>query len=186
MTPTPSETLYWGLKLSELVSLIGIIIGPIVAVCITLIIEARRRKRDQQVQTMRMLVSTRHLPSDPAYTTAINMIPVDFNKNRRVMAAWKAYIDAVFHKPTSENIAKHKIDTEAKQTKLIFAIMRYLGYELAEIDIQTTPYAAGGMIDRDNLMLRGWEAWPRIADALEAQTNIYTNAQSAGTESTNP
>ena len=85
MTPTPPEVLYWGLKLSELVSLIGIIIGPIVAVCITLVIEARRRKRDQRVQTMRMLVSTRHLAGDPAYTTAINMIPVDFNKNRKIM-----------------------------------------------------------------------------------------------------
>ena len=56
-----------------------------------------------------------------------------------------------------------------KQTHLIFLIMKKLGYDLSEVDIQSTPYAAGGFIERDSLFLRGWEAWPRIAQALEAQ-----------------
>ena len=72
----PSRTLYWGLQIYEWLTLAAILIGPIVAVIITLATEARRRTREQQTQTLRMLLSTRHLPSDPAYSTAINMIPI--------------------------------------------------------------------------------------------------------------
>jgi hypothetical protein len=166
VTPEP---LYLGLKFYELLTLIGIIIGPITAVCITLWIEARRRTRDQQVQTLRMLVATRHLAGDANYSTAINMIPLDFNQQPKIMTAWTAYIGAISYRPTEENAQTHLTQILSKQTKLIFEIMKHLGYTLSETDLQTSAYAAGGMIERDNLMIDAWRSWPRIAAALESQ-----------------
>ena len=60
-----------------------------------------------------------------------------------------------------------------KQTKLIHLILKHLGYKLSEVDIQATPYAAGGFVERDALFIRGWESWPRIAEALEAQNQHF-------------
>jgi hypothetical protein len=167
-----NEPLYLGLKLYELITIAAIIVGPVTAVMIQLLTESRRRKQEQQTQTMRMLVSTRHMPSDPAYSTAINMVPIDFNGNKKVMAAWNVYIETIMFQPTPENVTTHDKKIVTKQTKLIFEIMKSLGYNLPETDIETTPYAASGFIARDNLMLDGWRAWPRIAAALETQTQL--------------
>jgi hypothetical protein len=174
-----NEQIILGLKLYELVTIVAIVVGPIVAVVIQLLAEARRQKREQQTQTMRMLVSTRHMPSDPAYSTAINMIPIDFNGNSKVMAAWNTYIETINFRPTNENAATHDKKIVTKQTKLIFEIMKSLGYDLPETDIESTPYAAGGFIARDNLMLDAWRAWPRIADALEDQIRLIDGPQSS-------
>ena len=171
-----NNQLWWGMKLYELLTIIAILLGPIIAVAITLINEARRRRREQQTQTMRMLVSTRHLAGDPAYTTAINMIPIDFNRQKKIMLAWQAYIDEIRYRSAPENVEEHNKQIITKQTKLIFEVMRHLGYSLSETDIQATAYAAGGFVERDNLMIRAWHSWTRIADALENQAqNIEGN-----------
>jgi hypothetical protein len=164
-----------GLKLYELLTLIGIFLGPIIAVVLTLWIEGSRREHDQKVQVLKALLTTRHLPGDPAYSVAINMIPVEFNKNRTVMAAWQNYMEAVRYRPSPENAEEHLKVTLAKQTKLIFEVMRGLRFKLAETDIQTTAYAADGFIQRDNVFLDAWKSWPRIAVALE-----LNNAMLAG------
>tara|TARA_B110001454_G_C12719084_1_gene433921 strand:+ start:554 stop:1090 length:537 start_codon:yes stop_codon:yes gene_type:complete len=161
------------MKTSELINLLAILLGPILAVAVQLISEGRRKTHEQQTQTMRMLLSTRHMPSDPVYSTAINMIPIDFNKSKRVMQAHKAYIECITYQPSSENVETHNQQIISKQTKLIFEMARHLKYDLPETDIQTSAYAAGGFIARDNLMLDAWRSWPRIAEALENNNKIY-------------
>ena len=175
-----SNAVFYGLKFSEWLTLIGIVIGPIAAVLITLWVDGRRRKREQQAQVMRLLLNSRHLPSDPSYTIAINSIPVEFNSSKRVMGAWHSYIDCVRYKATTENAAASYEDVRAKQTKLIFEVMRSLGYKLAETDIQNSAYAAGGFIDRDNVFMEAWRAWPRIANALELQVGLTSVADDEG------
>ena len=152
--------------------LLAVILGPITAVGITLWIEGRRRDRDQKIQILRMLLSTRHLPGDPSYSLSVNMIPVEFNDKKAVVAAWKTYMDCVRYTPSQENKIAHDHEIKIKQTKMIFEIMRSLGFSLSETDIQDTAYAASGMIERDNLMLNAWASWPRIAAALEVQNQI--------------
>ena len=170
-----TDPLYLGLKLYEWLTLVGVIAGPIVAVLLTLWIEGRRRDHDQRVQVLKALLTTRHLPGDPAYSVAINMIPVEFNKSAAVMAAWHSYMEAVRYRPSDENADEHFKVTMTKQTKLIFQVMRELGFKLAETDIQTTAYAADGFIQRDNVFIEAWRSWPRIAAALEANNQMLQN-----------
>jgi hypothetical protein len=117
-----------------------------------------------------MMASARHLPADPSYSTAINMIPIDFNRVQKVMTAHRAYIETITYQAAPENAEAHLKQVFAKQTKLLFEMAKHLHYDLPETDIQTSAYAARGFIERDNLMLEGWRAWQRIASALEAQS----------------
>jgi hypothetical protein len=156
---------------NEAITLAAILAGPIMAVGVQLVAERRKQRRDQQTATMRLLASTRHLPSDPGYSTAINLIPIDFNKVTGVIQAHKNYIEAISHISNEENRAKHDERILTQQTKLIFSMAKHLGLDLPETDIQTAAYAAGGFIQRDNLFLNAWAAWPRIALALEKQTD---------------
>lgn len=176
-----NEVLYFGLRFSELLTLVGIIIGPIAAVIITLATEAKRRQRDAKIQIMRMLINTRHLPGDPLYSTAINLIPIEFNRDRKVMSSWNDYINHVRIKPSSENAQAHNILIVAKQTSLIFHMMKSLGFNLSETDIQTSAYASEGSIIRDNLYLDSLNATKRIADALELQTSFIQNTADSKT-----
>jgi hypothetical protein len=180
-----SETLYLGLKLSELLTLIGIVIGPIIAVAITLVAESKRRKRDGQIQVMRMLLNTRQLAADPAYSIAINLVPVEFNKSTQVMAAWRMYIEAVRYRPTQENQEEHHRQLNAKQTTLIYQIMRSLGFQLSETDIQTSAYLSDGFVKRDNLYLDSLQAMCDIADAIKQQNEFVRNSLN-GSPTENP
>lgn len=169
-----AEPIDLGLKLYEFLTLLAIITGPIIAVIVSLVMEARRRTREQQTQTLRMLLSTRHLPSDPNYSTAINLIPIDFNNNTGVMTAWNTYIETIRFRPAAEDEETHRQKTINKQTKLIFQMMKCLGYKLDETDIQLSAYAADGFILRENMNIEAMLAWPRIATALETQTQMFT------------
>ena len=125
-----------------------------------------------------MLIGTRHLPSDTAYSTAINMTPIDFNNVPKVMVAYGTYIEAIRYKVAPENAEEHEKQVITKQTTLIYEMSKHLGYDLTEGQIQADPYAAGGFIARDNIMLDAWSSWPRIAVALEAQTRWVVSQQS--------
>ncbi|MXP14008.1 hypothetical protein GRI44_04505 [Altererythrobacter confluentis] len=165
---------------TELLTLAAILIGPVLAIVVQIVAERRKQIRESRVQTFRTLVSTRHLPGDPSYSTAINMIPIDFNRVRPIEKAHEEYIRTILYKASKENAEAHNRDIIDKQTKLIFEIARKLGYSLKESDIQNAAYAAGGFIERDNLMLSGWQAWTRIASALEKQNSHFIVQENEG------
>lgn len=160
-------------------TLAALLLGPVSAVGITLWIEGRRRKRDSRLNVLRQLMATRHLPSDPVYSTAVNLIPIEFNDEQPVMVAYKAYQTAVSQVPGDdpEAIAQCAQNTAVKQTKMIFAIMQALKLRASEADLPAEAYAAKAMMARDLLWLKSLEGTVRIADALEAQTRLISGGE---------
>jgi hypothetical protein len=161
-----------GLQPYEWLTLLGIIVGPILAVLISLWIENRRRDRDQKLIILRLLLTTRHLVGDPNYSAAINLIPIEFAGNTEVQTAYRDFIEAAHADTTPENAQKVAERTAVKQTKLIFAIARSMRFKIAETDIQTTAYAAQGWIERDNLALDSQKAMRDVANILWVQTRL--------------
>lgn len=162
------------MRLSDLLTIAAILIGPVVAVAITLWIEGRRRRRDSQIIVLRQLMATRHLPSDPMYSAAINLIPVEFNGDPAVVAEHKAYHEALRQSaaaPADQQDQATKF-LVSRQTKLICAIMRSLGLTVSEADLPVEAYAARGWTERDTLYLKSLQGTVRIADALEAQNRM--------------
>lgn len=153
----------------EYVNLIAILVGPVIAVGITLWVEARRARRDSQMVVIRLLMATRHLPSDPSYSTAINLIPVEFFDKPNVMEAYNAYQAAISQaRPVlQDDVVRQDQEVARKQTKLISAVLECIGMRVSEADLAAQPYAASGMIARDNLYLESLIAQKRIAEALE-------------------
>ncbi|GAO38353.1 hypothetical protein SCH01S_14_00170 [Sphingomonas changbaiensis NBRC 104936] len=172
-----TETLYWGMKFGEWVTFWGLVLGPVIAVAITLLVERRRRQHEQRTQVLRMLLATRHLPGDATYSVAINLIPVEFNDSKTVMSAWQSYIEQVRFTPTEDNKQEHQKLVFSKQTKLIFEVMRANGFKLSETDIQTSAYAAEGYIQRDNILIASQLAMPEIANILRLQTQLMTGSE---------
>ncbi|MBX7481220.1 DUF6680 family protein [Qipengyuania qiaonensis] len=156
---------------NEWLTLLAIVLGPIIAVVITLIIQRTREKRERRLVIVRMLMATRHLPGDPNYSTAINLIPIEFYDEAGVIAALKEYKRATGQdRPIlPDGNARVNQEVATAQIKLISAILQSLGMRVSEADLAVQAYAAGGMIERDNLYLRSLDAQIRTADALEKQ-----------------
>ena len=165
------------MDMNDWLTVVALILGPVIAVGITLWIEGQRRKRESRLVVLRQLIATRHLPGDPLYSTAVNLIPVEFNDDPRVMAAYKAYQEAVSQVPGDdlEAIAQCNQNVVVKQTKMVFAVMQSMKLRASEADLPAEAYAAKGMIARDQLWLKSLEGTVRIADALELQTRMLTN-----------
>ena len=177
MNATDATPIFVGLKLYELLTLAGVIVGPITAVAISLWAEHRRRQREARTTILKMLLNTRGMPSDAAWSIAINMIPIEFNGHKAVVQAWRDYIECVRYRPTDENRSAHDGNLNAKQTTLIHKIMVALGIGLSESDIQTESYIAEGYLRRDNLYLDSLAATRDIANHLKSQTDILRGSQ---------
>ena len=160
------------MKTSETINLIAILVGPILAVLISVWLTNRKQSRDQKIIVLRMLLSTRHLPSDPGFSVAINLVPVEFNEAKPVMASYKDFIQAVQNPANSHPDVPALQSNPTKVTKLIYEIARHLGFDIRETDIQHAGYAATGWIERDNLLLDSQRAMTRTANALWLQTRI--------------
>lgn len=162
------------MQMNDWLTLVALILGPVIAVGLTLWIEGERRRRESRLAVLRQLIATRHLPGDPMYSTAVNLIPVEFNDDRQVMEAYKAYQAAVSQPPASEPeaIAVTSQKVAVAQTKMIFAVMTAMKLRASEADLPIEAYAAKGMIERDNLWLNSLRGTVRIAEALELQTKL--------------
>lgn len=150
----------------------AIIIGPIVAVGITLWNEDRRRKREARTQILKMLLNTWGVPSDPAFTVGMNMIMVEFNDRPKIMAARRAYVDQAWNTPTAENVAAHDTQMSAKLSNLIHEITKELGFDIPESDIKTQTYIAKGYVDNAILQRDSLLATCSIAESLKEQTGL--------------
>lgn len=160
----PTDVAFFGFTLKDVV---GLIFVPIVAVLTTLFVQARQQTRDRRMQILRMLMATRHLPASMEYNASINLIPIEFNRAKQVMTAWRTYIDHVRFKPSADNEETHHNQSRVKQTKLITAIMTKMGLDHSEADIQADAYASDGFVLRDNLYLDSLRAQRDAAGAMK-------------------
>jgi hypothetical protein len=161
------------IKLSDWLTMIAIVVGPLSAVAITLWIEGRRRVRERRLYILRMLLTTRHMPADPQYNAAINLIPAEFDDRSKVMEAWRKYHEKVNEHVDASHETDHQMRTTAAQSGMIFQIMRSVGLtNLSEGDIQTQAYVSQGFVDRDKMYLDSLRAMPAIAATMEKQREL--------------
>jgi hypothetical protein len=144
------------------------ILIPIIAVLTTLFVQSSQQARDRRLQIVRMLLATRHLPAAPEYNAAINLIPVEFNRDVKVMSAWRDYIQHVRFKPSPGNEQTYHAQTLVKQTKLITAVMAKTGLSYSTADIQADAYSSEASVGRENLYLDSLRASRDQVDAMNA------------------
>lgn len=172
-----TQTLFLGLTIKDVV--ISLIVPVAVAVLTVLFLQESVQRKERRTQILRMLMASRHIPADAAFNAAINLIPVEFNKDKAVIEAWSAYIHQARYQPSPGDENTHINQMTAKQTKLIAAIMRKLGMTFSEADLQVDAYISKGFVQRDNLYLDSLAAtrdaataMRDVADALKFQAGL--------------
>lgn len=112
------------------INIAAVIIGPIVAVYIGQWLQVRAEKRKEKMHIFNILMSSRlngFASFDAVY--ALNSIDIVFEKERKVRAAWKEYIDRCTvvnpESPTKTELEKMQLATY----KLLEEMARCLGYK---------------------------------------------------------
>lgn len=132
----------------EAINLIAIIIGPVLAVCVTLGYQSYTEARERRLSVFRSLMKTRRRTLDPEHVSALNMVEVEFFKDKDVRAALGAYVALFNQRMPSEGEAgasefweKFNRDREEKLVLLLDKMARKLGYGFEQLEILKGGYA---------------------------------------------
>ena len=88
---------------SEMITVLAIFLGPIVAIQVDKFIDSRRERRNKKLWIFRALMATRGTPLAPEHVAALNMIDIDFyrgnKREEKVIDSWKIYLSHLCDAP---------------------------------------------------------------------------------------
>lgn len=135
------------------VTIAAIVVGPVVAVLITRLLDDRRARRLRRWDIFRNLMCYRSTPLNVEFVGALNLLEVEFANDKPVIEAWKKLLLA-FDKPvppdgspTLETLTRERIETT---TRLLDAVAKSLGLRIEQLDIQSGGYSPKGWADAEN------------------------------------
>lgn len=134
----------------EWLTLFAIVIGPIAAVIITRLMDARSEKSGRRHQIFRDLMRTRSAKISHEHVTALNLVEIEFYQDGDVKSAWKAYMDNLSESsPTNPDRQKAFFDKRDQLfLKLMQTIANRIGFKKIDItDIMSLNYYPQGWVN---------------------------------------
>jgi hypothetical protein len=133
------------------ITAVAIVIGPIIAVQITLRFEERREKRRRKYDTFHALMRTRRVTLSPDHVTALNVIQTEFHDDEKVITAYKKYIDNLavgLAAGSSEEATKKFVDDRDDAfNEMMFELGKHLGFTLDKRELAKYSYAPQGWVN---------------------------------------
>lgn len=151
------------MKLSEWLTIIAIIVGPIAAWLLSHFITLSKEERERKMNIFRTLMATRspYLRFRLEHVGVLNTIPVEFDGNEKLLKAWDAYLFEMNSHDNNEELWRRR---EERFFDLLYEISKTIGYKHDKEFLKNTTYAPSGYGDEleDWLKVRKWLA--EIAD----------------------
>ena len=126
------------MSIIEIINIVAIIIIPIVSVVIGQYLQNRSEKRKDKVDVFKTLMTYRNSGyTDSKCVNALNMIPILFIKDKKVMQAYSEFV--ILMNTTDKNKDAEKQIT-IKKVKLLEELAKSLKYNKINWEIINTPY----------------------------------------------
>ncbi len=149
----------------EWITLSAVILGPILAVVVTREIDRRREKRTNRLAVFKVLMRTRGTRLNPEHVGALNLVEIEFYKEKKVSDALETYFDHLNGK-VDERWLKA---SDHLFTKLLSEMAKSLGYKMEQLQILTGGYAPQGWADNENMQAK---IQTRLVDLLEGRAGF--------------
>lgn len=162
----------------QVVTVIALIVGPTLAVGITLWAEARKNIRNQRLWVFQTLMAYRLDPFNAERIKALALIDVVFHKVPAVKSSWKEYYDSL-NDPKYKDSANNAFEVwKRKQNEMLAEMAQALGYG-KEIKYAEIERAYAPMLFANNAMLAQKSAaeWLRV---LQNSENLGTPRKDEG------
>jgi hypothetical protein len=128
------------MKLNEILTLLAIVLGPILAVQIEKFISARREDKNRKLSIFKTLMATRGSILSWPHVEALNRIDLEFSHNKKfnkVIISWKEYFDNLCQdKEALEEIRLWSARNQELLTNLLYEIGQSLGYKFDKVLIK--------------------------------------------------
>ncbi len=142
----------WKIRITDIIMMIAIVIGPIIAVQITEYLRHKKDSRDRKVHIFRTLMATRSATLAPEHIQALNLVDLEFHssdtQDKRVLDAGRLYMD---------HLNDHAYPKETWQTRrvellveLLYEMSTTLGYHFDKVQIKAGSYYPSGYSDIEN------------------------------------
>lgn len=150
------------MKLTDILTIAAIIIGPIMALAIQRELDKKREKDKGQREIFRTIWATRMFPARLNYrhVEALNMVGLEFEDSQAVLDAWKEYLDFLNRKEPEAEAARQQFYNErnTKFIDLIFALSRKLRYKFTRLEVEKltySPVAHGTWAEQETILRQG-------------------------------
>ena len=117
---------------SDLFVIIAIIIAPVLAVQVQKFIENRKAATDRKMQIFRTLMATRMTPLSPLHVEALNMIDIEFHKDKRIVDTWRSLLDNFASYPQDPEDPNYTTMLTSRAEKSI-ELLTDLLYEMSKV-----------------------------------------------------
>ncbi len=135
----------------DIVVVFAIIVGPILAIQVQKLIERVTQRKNAKEAIFKVLMSTRGIPLSPEHVRALNMIDIEFygnnKKNKKVIAAWRLYLDVLANSPQDFEAPDYKTKLDAWTNKssdvftdMLFEMTTALGYKFDKVLLKRGSY----------------------------------------------
>jgi hypothetical protein len=135
------------LTLVDILTIIAIVVGPIAAVVITRLMDARSSAYSRKYQIFGDLIRTRAAKISPEHVSALNLVEIEFNRSARVKSAWDRYMENLSSDTPTDQSAFNSFILRRDQLfiKLVQEIANDIGFKHVDItDMMTSNYYPRG------------------------------------------
>lgn len=158
-------TFDWSVRVTDIVMVAAVLIGPVIAVLITLWWQRRKESHDSKKRLfLTLMVHRRANPPAIEWVNALNVIDVVFSEHHQVVELWHRYYESLSNPPANKNYEQR----EHTYLLMLSAMARSLGYkrlEQTDIDKYYTPQAHG---DQATLNYQCQTEWLRVLQNTES------------------
>jgi hypothetical protein len=146
------------MDISTIAVVVATVVGPIAAVQTQKWIERQTEKRRERKLVFAALMYTRATRVSTEHVQALNRIELAFYKDKKVMAAWRLYLDILHQVVTEENQGYILGRRDELFVKLLYSMSSLLRYPFTETEIKNSTYRPQIHTDIENkqLQLLNW------------------------------
>lgn len=77
------------MTVTDWLTIIAIILGPLFGVVLAIWLEDQRAKRERRLNIFRTLMRTRRTPTSPDHVGALNLVEIEFGGHQDIIQKWK-------------------------------------------------------------------------------------------------
>ncbi len=149
------------MKSYEILTIVAIILGPIMAVQVDKFIARRRDTKKGKIWIFKTLMATRGTVLSISHVEALNRIDLEFSDSKdfhQVLSNWKEYFDNLSQRKaeTQEELIVWNARNEELLANLLFEMGLSLGYKFDKALIKRNIYypSGHGKMERENELIR--------------------------------
>jgi hypothetical protein len=154
----------------EILTITALAGGPVASVLVSLVFEARRQDQAAKRHVLHQFMLARAHPWDPLFQAAINMVPIAFRRDQKVLAAWEGYLAAV-GKPVPEDGSLRDViiaEQDKANNALCEALLLALRFNKRDANTMVRSlYSSVGFAKLQNIQITALTSVPIIADATQ-------------------